>query len=73
MSNVSKFIRPNSHFDPEILTVLGDVYDRACDGYCGCKVSATCDAMADKIFTAAMRGERNPEKLWEIAVRGLAK
>jgi hypothetical protein len=71
MTNVSKFIRANSHFDPETLTVLGDVYDRACDSYCGCKASTTCDAMADRIFTEAMRGERDPEKLWRIATRGL--
>lgn len=71
MTNVSKFIRPNVHFDPETLTVLGDVYDRACANYCGCDISVVCDSMADRIFVAAMRGERDPDKLWKIAVRGL--
>jgi hypothetical protein len=73
MTNVSRFIRPDSHFDPETLTVLGDVYDRACANYCGCKVSATCDEMANRIFIAAMTGERNPERLMAIATRGLTK
>lgn len=73
MTNVSRFIRPDSHFDPETLTVLGDVYDRACANYCGCQASATCDEMANRIFAAAMTGERNPQKLWTIAVRGFSK
>jgi hypothetical protein len=71
MSSIQKFIRPNSSFDPDTLTVLGDVYDRACARFCGCRTTPACDAMANKIFTAAMRGERDPDKLWQIAVRGL--
>jgi len=27
--------------------------------------------MANRIFVAAMKGELNPDKLWQIAVRGL--
>jgi hypothetical protein len=71
MSSIQKFIRPNSSFDPDTLTVLGDVYDRACADFCGCRTSAAGDAMANKIFTAAMIGERDPDRLWQIAVRGL--
>jgi hypothetical protein len=64
MSNVLKFIRPDCAFDPDTLTILGDVYDRACDRFCSCQPSATCDEMADRIFAAAMNGERDPDKLW---------
>jgi hypothetical protein len=71
MSNVLKFIRPNSAFDPDTLTILGDVYDRACGRFCSCEPSPTCDEMADRIFAAAMNGERDPDKLWQIAGRGI--
>ena len=53
-----------------VLTVLGDVYDRACARFCSRKVSPDCDAMAERIFAAAMNGERDPDRLWRIAVRG---
>jgi hypothetical protein len=71
MSNILKFIRPDSAFDPDTLTILGDVYDRACARFCGCPSSLACDEMANKIFAAAMHGERNPDILWLIAVRGI--
>ena len=70
MSNILEFIRPHSAFDPDTLTILGDVYDRACDGFCSCQSSRACDEMADRIFdadewrtrprhTLAERGARN--------------
>jgi hypothetical protein len=71
MSNILKFIRPDSAFDPDTLTILGDVYDRACARLCGCQSSPACDEMANKIFVAAMHGERDPDILWQIAVRGI--
>lgn len=73
MSSIIRFIRPDSTFDPDTLTILGDVYDRACANLCGCRVSAACEAMANRIFMAAMTGERDPDRLWQIAVRGLEK
>lgn len=71
MSSILKFIRANATFDPDTLTVLGDVYDRACFSFCSCQSSPACDEMANKIFTAAMNGERDPDRLWQIAVRGM--
>ena len=71
MSNILRFIRLHSDFDPDTLTILGDVYDRACDRFCGCQPSPACDEMANRIFAAAMNGERNPDILWQIAVRGI--
>jgi hypothetical protein len=61
MSSVVKFIRANSTFDPDTL----------CASFCGCQPSPTCDEMANRIFAAAMNGERDPDKLWQIAARGL--
>jgi hypothetical protein len=70
MSNILKFIRPQTGFDPDTLTVLGDVYDRACASFCGCQSNPACDEMANRIFAAAMNGERDPDILWQNAVRG---
>jgi hypothetical protein len=71
MSNILKFIRPQTTFDPDTLTILGDVYDRACDRFCRCQSSPVCDQMANRIFAAAMKGERDPDILWQNAVRGI--
>jgi hypothetical protein len=71
MSNILKFIRPHSTFDPDTLTILGDVYDRACARFCSCQSSPACDEMADRIFAAATNGEQDPDRLWQIAVRGI--
>lgn len=57
-------------FDPEITAMLGDLYDRACARYCHGPNDDICVVMADKLIVAAMRGERNPDTLWQIAVRG---
>ena len=70
MSSILKLIRPNSIFDPDTLTILGDVYDRACAEHCSQHPSQTCDAMADRIFAAAKDGERDPDKLRLAALRG---
>jgi hypothetical protein len=65
MSSILKFIRPNSTFDPDTLTILGDVYDRACKRVCGREPSPACETMADRIFASAVNGERDPDKLWQ--------
>ena len=71
MSGVLKFIRPGSNFDPDMLTVLGDVHDRACSSLCEQQASPECEEMANRIFSAAMSGERDPDRLWRAAVREL--
>lgn len=69
MIEFSKFASVGS-FDPGTLAMLGDLYDRACARYCGGPADGICEVMADKLITAAMRGERNPDTLWQIAVLG---
>jgi hypothetical protein len=69
MPDFSQLISRGS-FDPETLTMLRDLYDRACARYCRGPTDDICEAMADKLVSAAMKGERNPDTLWQIAVRG---
>jgi hypothetical protein len=71
MSNIVQFVCPETSFDPETLAILGDVYDRACSRYCRARSTAVCEVMADRIIGAAMKGERDPEKLWQVAVRAI--
>jgi hypothetical protein len=68
MSGILRFKRPDAAFDPDTLTILGDVYDRACASFCECKSSPVCDEMANRIFAAAMKGELDPDRLWQVAV-----
>ena len=56
--------------DPETVAMLEDLYDRACARYCRGPTDGICDVMADKIIAAAINGERDPDTLWQIAVRG---
>jgi hypothetical protein len=69
MSNILQFLKPNVTFDPDTLLILGDVYDRACTRLCTGPLDSVCEVMASRIISAAMKGERDPGKLWEIAVR----
>jgi hypothetical protein len=69
MSNILQFIRPSTTFDPDTLVILGDVYDRACADFCTAWPGEVCEAMAERIIAAAMRGERDPDKLRQIATR----
>jgi hypothetical protein len=71
MSNILQFIRSETAFDPETLSVLGTVYDRACTGYCTGPSDLACEGMAARIITAAMQGERDADKLLQIALRGI--
>ena len=71
MSSTLRFIRPNSTFDHDTLALLESVYDRACARFCSSRLSPACDEMVDRIFAAAVSGERNPDNLWQIAVRGI--
>lgn len=69
MSEFSRLLSPGS-FDPATLAMLSDLYDRACARYCRGPAYDICPVMADKLITAATDGERNPDSLWQIAVRG---
>ena len=66
--SVSRFDHLANVFDLDALTVLGEVYDRACSALCGCRQSGACDAVANRIIVAAMKGERDPHKLWLVAI-----
>lgn len=68
MSSILKFMRANASFDPDTLTVLGDVYDRACASLCRCKSDPACDDMANRILIAATKGELDPRQT--VADRG---
>lgn len=70
MSEFSKFVPPAHTLDPEVLAALGDLYDRACARYCSGPTDSICKVMAGKLIGAAMEGERDPEALWQVAVRG---
>jgi 2C-methyl-D-erythritol 2,4-cyclodiphosphate synthase len=73
MAEILKFIRPTDSFDPETLAILGTVYDRAVASLNGHSQSdAVRSTVADRIMTAASRGERDVDLLYKAALRGIA-
>jgi hypothetical protein len=71
MPNILQFVRPTSAFDPDTLMLLGSAFDRARSSLENMTHSdAVHEMMAGRIFDAAMRGERDPDKLCRIALRG---
>jgi len=71
MAQILRLIRPETFFDPEALKALGAAYDLAVaslheTGQTGCEI------IAGRIVASAMKGERDPLKLSEIALRGIS-
>ena len=66
--SVRQFTHLSNVLDPDTLTVIAYVYDRACSELCSCRTSAACDAMSNRLIEAAMKGERDPDNLWRVAV-----
>lgn len=68
MAEILQFLRSDHSLDPEALAILGAAYDRviAQNGHAS-KLKR--EIVAGLIIDAGMRGERDLEKLCEIAIR----
>jgi hypothetical protein len=72
MTNILQFVGPTSTFDPTTLIILGDAFDRArASLHETGQPSVVYEIMAGRIMVAAMNGELDPEKLCQIATRGI--
>jgi hypothetical protein len=72
MTNILQFIRPDTAFDPETLAILGAAFDRArAELHDTGQPELVCEIMASRIIAAAMKGERDPDRLCKIATRGI--
>lgn len=75
MAQILKFIRPQEHsFDPETLLVLGAAYDQAVASlHDKGQPDAVCEIIAGRIVASAMKGERDPQRLSQLALRGIGR
>lgn len=50
---------------------MGDAYQAACDALLGCEPHTVYEVLAKRILHATQLGERNVERLCEIALAGV--
>lgn len=58
-------------FDPETLAILDAAYDRAVANLTA-QSKPICEFLAARIILTAIRGERDPDSLYRLALRGIA-
>jgi hypothetical protein len=72
MSQILKFLPVDNFFDAETMTAFGVAYDLAmAKVHDGKQPGVVCEFIAQRIMTAAKKGERDPEKLCQLALRGI--
>jgi hypothetical protein len=72
MGPILQFIRPFDVFDPATLTVLSEAYDEALVSLhdYGQPIVVR-ETIALRLFDLASKGERDPQRLCEAALRGI--
>jgi hypothetical protein len=58
-------------FDPEAISVMGIAYANALASLLTSAPKSVCEVIAAKIIGAAREGERDPDKLLEMALKGV--
>jgi hypothetical protein len=70
MAKILQFVRPTESLDPEVLKLLGAAYDQAILTAPN-RPESVYSLMASRLIQAGTYGERNPDTLNEIAMRGI--
>jgi hypothetical protein len=65
---IRQFLQGTS-FEPEAVEAMGEAFDSAWRVVRHSRIPTTQQALAEKIIAAAARGERDPERLRDIALR----
>lgn len=71
MAKILKFTPSVNSLDPETLAILGAAYDRAVANLAAQSKSIR-KFLAVRIILAAMRGERDIDLLYKLALRGIS-
>ena len=73
MAPILAFIKPHDgSFGPEVTRLMGEAYDQACKQlHSHEQPEAIHETIAERIIAAVQKGERDPQKLCEDALRGL--
>lgn len=69
MADILQFIRPQTAFDPEFITLLGKAYDMAIAALHNVgQPDVVREVIAKRIIKEARKGERDPAKLCAAAL-----
>lgn len=72
MAHILPFRIPDTQFDPETVVILSTAYDRAISEVNGQgQPEVVREVIAKRIVALASKGERNPDRLCEAALRAL--
>ena len=70
MAQIVQLLRRTEAFDPDVLKLLGTAYDQAILTAPN-RAESVYSLMASRLIEAGTYGERNPDALHEIALRGV--
>ena len=74
MAHISEFIGQDDAFDPETVSLLGAAYDSAISKLNGQAASdAVREVVARRIIARASIGERDPDRLREVALAAIER
>lgn len=71
MTNIIDYIRRPAVFEPEVVTAMGDAYERALASFDTAPVKTVREVIAGRIIGLAQKGERDPRVLCERALAAL--
>jgi hypothetical protein len=72
MPTIVKYIKQSEAFDPETLSVMGVSYESALKSFPTAPSNTVREVIATRIIAGARDGERDPDKLCQMALSGLA-
>ena len=68
------FVRPETTFDPEAVAIMSSAFDAALASLNDQNQSPTIrEIIAKRIIAAAMKGERDPERLRQEAINAISR
>ena len=71
MTNIIDYIRRPAVFEPEVVTIMGDAYERALASFPTVPVKTVREVIAGRIIDLAKKGQRDPRLLCESALAAL--
>jgi hypothetical protein len=71
MTNIIDYIRRPAVFEPEVVAIMGDAYERALASFDTEPIKSVREVIAGRIIALAQKGERDPQVLCEKALAAL--
>jgi hypothetical protein len=71
MTSIIDYIRRPAVFEPEVVTAMGDAYERALASFNTLPEKTIREVIAGRIISLAQKGERDPDVLCEKALTAL--